>query len=199
MPPQDQAPVKDADFESMPMNLKEGDRYVVNHGEDLTAVDFDGYVSLAKKMQAWQEEEIRHRAGATEWMEQKVSLDNESEGTSMAGRGGPTATVEEAEDALFLKLQQGDWKRAGAGREWLWRQMGRWQQLGAAATVEDLVGSDGRLMEEKAAGSRGCSGRGGRRGSSQATGWKRLRQQQQGAAGRGRSGLPKIRSGGRSG
>ncbi|RZS01621.1 hypothetical protein BHM03_00031512 [Ensete ventricosum] len=33
----------------MPMNLKEGDRYVVNHGEDLTAVDFGDYVSLAEK------------------------------------------------------------------------------------------------------------------------------------------------------
>ncbi|RRT49948.1 hypothetical protein B296_00050512 [Ensete ventricosum] len=62
MPSQDQAPVKDADLEPMPMNLKEGDSYVVNHGEDLMAVDFDGYVSLAKKMQAWQEEEIRHMA-----------------------------------------------------------------------------------------------------------------------------------------
>ncbi|RRT70983.1 hypothetical protein B296_00033308 [Ensete ventricosum] len=33
----------------MPMNLKEGDCYVVNHGEDLTTVDFNGYVSLAEK------------------------------------------------------------------------------------------------------------------------------------------------------
>ncbi|RRT63626.1 hypothetical protein B296_00017036 [Ensete ventricosum] len=41
MPPQDQAPVKDADLEQGPMNLKEGDRYVVNHGEGLTVVDFD--------------------------------------------------------------------------------------------------------------------------------------------------------------
>ncbi|RWV93817.1 hypothetical protein GW17_00043697 [Ensete ventricosum] len=33
----------------MPMNLKEGDRYVVNHGEGLTAVDFSDHVSLAEK------------------------------------------------------------------------------------------------------------------------------------------------------
>ncbi|RRT39172.1 hypothetical protein B296_00047505 [Ensete ventricosum] len=33
----------------MPMNLKEGDRYVVNHGEDPTTVDFGDYVSLAEK------------------------------------------------------------------------------------------------------------------------------------------------------
>ncbi|RRT57054.1 hypothetical protein B296_00033821 [Ensete ventricosum] len=49
MPPQDQAPVKDADLEQMSMNRKEGDRYVVNHDEGLTTVDFDGHVSLAKK------------------------------------------------------------------------------------------------------------------------------------------------------
>ncbi|RWW26833.1 hypothetical protein BHE74_00029875 [Ensete ventricosum] len=42
MPPQDQAPVKDADLEQRPMNLKEGDRYVLNHGEGLMVVDFDG-------------------------------------------------------------------------------------------------------------------------------------------------------------
>ncbi|RWV87069.1 hypothetical protein GW17_00050977 [Ensete ventricosum] len=38
---QDQAPVKDADLELKPMNLKEGDRYVINHDEGLTAIDFD--------------------------------------------------------------------------------------------------------------------------------------------------------------
>ncbi|RWW59943.1 hypothetical protein BHE74_00033095 [Ensete ventricosum] len=46
MPPQDQAPVKDADLEHMPMNLKEGDRYVVNHGEDMTVVDFGGHSAV---------------------------------------------------------------------------------------------------------------------------------------------------------
>ncbi|RWW11033.1 hypothetical protein BHE74_00036728 [Ensete ventricosum] len=44
MAPQDQAPVKDADLEHMPMNLKEGDSYVVNYGEGLTVVDFGGHV-----------------------------------------------------------------------------------------------------------------------------------------------------------
>ncbi|RWV90444.1 hypothetical protein GW17_00047354 [Ensete ventricosum] len=102
MPPQDQAPVKDADLELMPMNRKEGDRYVGNHSEGLMAIDFDNYVSLVAKMRACQEEEIQHGVGAAEWMEQKLSLDNKSEGTSMAGRGGPTTRVEEAEDALFL-------------------------------------------------------------------------------------------------
>ncbi|RWV99161.1 hypothetical protein GW17_00037938 [Ensete ventricosum] len=42
MPLQDQAPMKDADLEQMPMNLKEGDRYIVNHGEGLTTIDFGG-------------------------------------------------------------------------------------------------------------------------------------------------------------
>ncbi|RZR78422.1 hypothetical protein BHM03_00003754, partial [Ensete ventricosum] len=49
MPSQDQAPLKDVDLEQMLMNLKEGDHYVVNHGEGLIAVDFDGHVSLAEK------------------------------------------------------------------------------------------------------------------------------------------------------
>ncbi|RWW09875.1 hypothetical protein GW17_00026612 [Ensete ventricosum] len=49
MPPQDRAPVKDADLESMSMNLKEGGHYVVNHDEDLMAVDFGDNVSLAEK------------------------------------------------------------------------------------------------------------------------------------------------------
>ncbi|RRT51184.1 hypothetical protein B296_00044861 [Ensete ventricosum] len=49
MPPQDQTPVKDADLEQMQMNMKEGDRYVVNHGEGLTIVDFGGHVSLVEK------------------------------------------------------------------------------------------------------------------------------------------------------
>ncbi|RWV80885.1 hypothetical protein GW17_00057767, partial [Ensete ventricosum] len=49
MPPQDQAPVKNVDLELMSMNLKEEDRYVINHGEDLTAVDFGSYVSLIEK------------------------------------------------------------------------------------------------------------------------------------------------------
>ncbi|RWV82503.1 hypothetical protein GW17_00055996 [Ensete ventricosum] len=40
MPPQDQAPMKDVDLEQRLMNLKEGDRYVINHGEGLTTVDF---------------------------------------------------------------------------------------------------------------------------------------------------------------
>ncbi|RWV78569.1 hypothetical protein GW17_00060437 [Ensete ventricosum] len=45
-------PVKDADLEQMPTNLKEGDRYVVNHDEGLTAIDFDGHVSLVEKESA---------------------------------------------------------------------------------------------------------------------------------------------------
>ncbi|RZS29185.1 hypothetical protein BHM03_00062893 [Ensete ventricosum] len=34
---------------AMSMNLKEEDRYVVNHGEGLILVDFDDHVNLAKK------------------------------------------------------------------------------------------------------------------------------------------------------
>ncbi|RWW53589.1 hypothetical protein BHE74_00039911 [Ensete ventricosum] len=50
MPLRDQALAKDTDLKHMPMNLKEGDCYVVNHGEGLTAVDFDCHVSLAEKV-----------------------------------------------------------------------------------------------------------------------------------------------------
>ncbi|RRT65655.1 hypothetical protein B296_00011419 [Ensete ventricosum] len=49
MPPQDQTPMKDTDLEHMSMNLKEGDRCVVNHGEGLMAVNFDSHVSLVEK------------------------------------------------------------------------------------------------------------------------------------------------------
>ncbi|RRT83010.1 hypothetical protein B296_00018119 [Ensete ventricosum] len=66
----------------------------------------------------------------------------EKESAGMIGRGENCSKV----------------KRVGAGREWLWRQMGRWQQLGAAVVVEDTAGSDERLMEEKAAGSRATTG-----------------------------------------
>ncbi|RRT59951.1 hypothetical protein B296_00009686 [Ensete ventricosum] len=50
MPPRDQAHAKDTDLKQMSMNLKEGDCYVVNHGEGLTTVDFGGHVSLAEKV-----------------------------------------------------------------------------------------------------------------------------------------------------
>ncbi|RWV92779.1 hypothetical protein GW17_00044812 [Ensete ventricosum] len=36
----------------MPMNLNEGNHYVVNHGEGMTAVDFSGHVSLVEKESA---------------------------------------------------------------------------------------------------------------------------------------------------
>ncbi|RWW15294.1 hypothetical protein BHE74_00057876 [Ensete ventricosum] len=49
MPPQDQTLVKDVDLEMMSMNLKEGDRYVVNHDEDLTVVDLGDDVNLDEK------------------------------------------------------------------------------------------------------------------------------------------------------
>ncbi|RWW62933.1 hypothetical protein BHE74_00029912 [Ensete ventricosum] len=55
----------------MSMNLKEGDRYVINHGEGLTAVDFGSNVSLAEKS-------MQHKVGTVELVEQKLSLDSES-------------------------------------------------------------------------------------------------------------------------
>ncbi|RWW33876.1 hypothetical protein GW17_00001381 [Ensete ventricosum] len=52
MPSQDRAPVKDVDLEPMSMNMKEGDHCVVNHGEDVTTIDFGSDVSLAEKESA---------------------------------------------------------------------------------------------------------------------------------------------------
>ncbi|RWW55198.1 hypothetical protein BHE74_00038182 [Ensete ventricosum] len=49
MPSQDRAPVKDVDLEPMSMNMKEEDHCVVNHGEDVTTIDFGSDVSLAEK------------------------------------------------------------------------------------------------------------------------------------------------------
>ncbi|RWV93655.1 hypothetical protein BHE74_00015478 [Ensete ventricosum] len=95
-------------LEPMSMNLKEGYRYVVNRGEGLTAVDFDSDVILVEEWtitlelqvrqkeaavlstMACQEEEVWQGAGAAEWMEQKLSLDNESEyGGAETWRSGP--------------------------------------------------------------------------------------------------------------
>ncbi|RZR74471.1 hypothetical protein BHM03_00037283 [Ensete ventricosum] len=72
----------------MTMNLKEGSHCVVNRGEDLTAIDFNGDVSLV---------ETKVIVLSTAWLE-------------------------------------------------------------AIAAVEDSAGSDRMLMEEKAAGNKGCSG-----------------------------------------
>ncbi|RRT59950.1 hypothetical protein B296_00009685 [Ensete ventricosum] len=52
--------VQDTDLEQMPMNLKEGDRYVVNHGEGLTTVYFDDHVSMVEKVGA---DMIERRSG----------------------------------------------------------------------------------------------------------------------------------------
>ncbi|RZS07615.1 hypothetical protein BHM03_00038481 [Ensete ventricosum] len=65
--PQDLVSVKDANLEQMPMNLKEGDCYVVNHGEGLTTVDFGGHGSLAEKEGAGM---VERRSG-TEHAQQK--------------------------------------------------------------------------------------------------------------------------------
>ncbi|RZS07353.1 hypothetical protein BHM03_00038176 [Ensete ventricosum] len=49
--------VKNTDLELVPINLKEGDRYVVNHGEGLTAVDFSENYKVMKVRAATGEEE----------------------------------------------------------------------------------------------------------------------------------------------
>ncbi|RWW71271.1 hypothetical protein BHE74_00020991 [Ensete ventricosum] len=60
------------------MNLKEGDRCVIDHGEGLTAVDFGNDVILAEKL-------VQHGIGAAELLEQKLSLDSESEKRRSSG------------------------------------------------------------------------------------------------------------------
>ncbi|RWW46853.1 hypothetical protein BHE74_00047197 [Ensete ventricosum] len=70
----------------MPINLKEGDRYVVNHGEGLTTIDFGSYVSLAEK-EGTGMTEVRHGAHAAKRMEHKMSLDSKG----YSGKGGRRA------------------------------------------------------------------------------------------------------------
>ncbi|RWV87357.1 hypothetical protein GW17_00050660 [Ensete ventricosum] len=73
---------KDTDIKPMLMNLKEGGYSVVNRVEDLTTVDeslVEKKWTIMLEPQAWQEEEVWHRTCAIGWMEQKLSLDNESE------------------------------------------------------------------------------------------------------------------------
>ncbi|RRT51012.1 hypothetical protein B296_00030863, partial [Ensete ventricosum] len=50
----------------MSMNLKEEDRCVVNHGEDMMVIDFNDDVSLAEKL-------VLHEAGAAEWMVARIA------------------------------------------------------------------------------------------------------------------------------
>ncbi|RRT55382.1 hypothetical protein B296_00024400 [Ensete ventricosum] len=132
----------------MPMNLKEGDRYVVNHGEDPTTVDFGDYVSLAEKEDAdMAGRRDLARGSAAEWIEQKLSLDNENEGTSMAGIGGPTATREG--DSKGWK--QGRWLRAAVATAvaGLRPRLGcGWKDLGE----KDLVGLHRRLEHARGQG-----------------------------------------------
>ncbi|RWV79823.1 hypothetical protein GW17_00058984 [Ensete ventricosum] len=67
----------------MSMNLKEEDHCVVNHDKDLTKIDFDDDVSLAKKL-------VRHGADIAEWMvariagPQRATTDRGEESTLMA-------------------------------------------------------------------------------------------------------------------
>ncbi|RWV92027.1 hypothetical protein GW17_00045641 [Ensete ventricosum] len=124
----------------MSMNLKEEGRYVVNRGEDLMVIDFDGDVSLAEKL-------VRHRACATEWM---VARNAEPQRATTDRGEESTPTVESWSEAV--------------------------DSVAEASIISKRLSFDRR------------------RGSSQATDWKRLRQQQEGAAGRGRSGWPEIKS-----
>ncbi|RZS19719.1 hypothetical protein BHM03_00052158 [Ensete ventricosum] len=61
--------MKYAYLEQMPMNLKEGDRYVVNHGESLTAVDFGSHVSMAENEGAGMVE--RRKLQGVQWQGRK--------------------------------------------------------------------------------------------------------------------------------
>ncbi|RZR93268.1 hypothetical protein BHM03_00021731 [Ensete ventricosum] len=80
--------MKDTNLKPILMYMKEGDRYVINRGEGLTAVDFDGDVSLAEKLvrhgvgvtELVEQKLLRHETGATEWMKQKLSLSRRSRG-----------------------------------------------------------------------------------------------------------------------
>ncbi|RZS20066.1 hypothetical protein BHM03_00052538 [Ensete ventricosum] len=125
----------------------------VNHSEDPTTVDFGDYVSLAEKEDAdmARRGEIWHGAGAAEWIEQKLSLDNENEGTSMLGRGGPTTTREEAEDARFLLEAREVVESHGHHDDW--QGYGRdWAADGRISERRILPGSRGRLEHARGQG-----------------------------------------------
>ncbi|RWW75913.1 hypothetical protein BHE74_00016006 [Ensete ventricosum] len=115
----------------MSMNLKEEGRYVVNRGEDLTVIDFDGDVSLAEKL-------VRHRACATEWM---VARNAEPQRATTDRGEESTPTVESWSEAVDSVAEASIISKR------------------LSFDMEDSARSDGRLMEEKVAGSRECSGR----------------------------------------
>ncbi|RRT49556.1 hypothetical protein B296_00031644 [Ensete ventricosum] len=104
------------DLKSMSRNLQERDRYVVNHGEGLTTIDYDCHVSLAEK-----------------------------EGVGMAGRGGLArgrgSSMDEAEH-ISCSVSIALWKKTLATlkeevRSYL--DIVAEEGLGMAADVEDPV------------------------------------------------------------
>ncbi|RWW79116.1 hypothetical protein BHE74_00012611 [Ensete ventricosum] len=134
----------------MPMNLKEGDCYVVNHGEDLTTVDFNGYVSLAEKEDVGmvgRRDPARDRRNKMDGVETVVGQRKQGD-LDGRKRRSDGYSIKSIRCSIFIALRK---KMLTTSKE----------KLGAIATVEDSAGSDERLMKEKVVGSRECSDRGG--------------------------------------
>ncbi|RRT52423.1 hypothetical protein B296_00017132 [Ensete ventricosum] len=86
MPLYDQALVKDINLELMPINLTEGDCYVINHGKGLMVVDFGDYLEAAMKrlkvvVGGWEHKAVADNQGCS-----PVSIGKESRGCCDNGR-----------------------------------------------------------------------------------------------------------------
>ncbi|RZS13764.1 hypothetical protein BHM03_00045376 [Ensete ventricosum] len=123
-------------------NLKEGDRYVVNQDEGLTAVDFRGHVSLAEKEGA----DITGRGGLARGM--RNSMD-EAEGrscsVSIALQKKTLATPKEEVRSCRWTAKGYHWQRSGS-RSQRRRVHYEHQSLEDAGYCQRRVGDGDRRM-----------------------------------------------------
>ncbi|RWW09877.1 hypothetical protein GW17_00026613 [Ensete ventricosum] len=125
--------MNEADLEPMSRNLKEGDHYVVNHGEGLTIVDFGGHVSLAEK-------EGAGMAGRGGLARGRHSSMDEVEGrscfVSIALRKKTLAmSKEEVRSYRWTTKGYYQWRRGSRSRrwrEWCTDNANRWKMLAVA-------------------------------------------------------------------
>ncbi|RWW41610.1 hypothetical protein BHE74_00052891 [Ensete ventricosum] len=91
MPLYDQALMKDVNLELIPINLKEGDCYVINHGKGMMVVDFGGYLRRDRYIVN------RGKGLTTVNFSYHVSL-TEKEGAGMTRRGDPERGMRSRKD-----------------------------------------------------------------------------------------------------
>ncbi|RZS04076.1 hypothetical protein BHM03_00034355 [Ensete ventricosum] len=98
-------------FEQMPMNLKEGDCYVVNHSEGLTAVDFGDHVSLAEKEGAGMAE---RRSGTERWGAPMAAAQRRTKGWAAAAKGMSNSRGDWVATEARLRQREEETKEADA-------------------------------------------------------------------------------------